>query len=78
MQCDNEQLQNFCKIYPRLNVEVMKDEGSVHNDADILYVYRSVAGPRRDVPPFVLSLKQTHDHGEFLSATDIVTRIKLA
>ena len=68
----------LAKFMPRLNVEVMKDEGSVHDAADKLYVYRSVAGPRRDVPPFVLSLKQTHDHGEFLSATDIVTRIKLA
>ncbi|XP_074329640.1 protein TRANSPORT INHIBITOR RESPONSE 1-like [Apium graveolens] len=45
----------LAKLMPRLNVEVMKDEGS-GNGADKLYVYRSVAGPRRDAPPFVLTL----------------------
>ncbi|KAL1831354.1 hypothetical protein ACET3Z_001005 [Daucus carota] len=53
-------IMNSCwilaKFMPRLNVEVMKDEGSVHDDADELYVYRSVAGPRREAPPFVLTL----------------------
>lgn len=50
---------NGCRILarerPRLNVEVIKDE---HSDdyADKLYVYRSVAGPRRDAPPFVVTL----------------------
>ncbi|XP_049382304.1 protein TRANSPORT INHIBITOR RESPONSE 1-like [Solanum stenotomum] len=50
---------NGCRILaqerPRLNVEVIKDE---HSDdyADKLYVYRSVAGPRKDAPPFVVTL----------------------
>lgn len=38
----------------RLNVEVMREDES--EDADKVYVYRSVAGPRRDAPPFVLTL----------------------
>ena len=42
----------LAKFMPRLTVEVMKDEGSVHDDADKL----SVAGPRRDAPPIVLTL----------------------
>ncbi|KAI3456343.1 hypothetical protein Pfo_013006 [Paulownia fortunei] len=41
---------------PRLNVEVIKDEGGDESQADKVYVYRSVAGPRRDAPPFVLTL----------------------
>ncbi|WCJ26927.1 Protein TRANSPORT INHIBITOR RESPONSE 1 [Euphorbia peplus] len=41
---------------PRLNVEVMKEEGSDDNQADKVYVYRSVVGPRRDTPPTVLTL----------------------
>ncbi|KAK7252206.1 hypothetical protein RIF29_36001 [Crotalaria pallida] len=41
---------------PRLNVEVIKEEGSDHSQAERVYVYRSVAGPRRDAPPFVLTL----------------------
>lgn len=41
---------------PRLNVEVIRDEGSDEDQADKIYVYRSVAGPRRDAPPFVLTL----------------------
>ncbi|KAL0353158.1 UNVERIFIED_CONTAM: protein TRANSPORT INHIBITOR RESPONSE 1 [Sesamum angustifolium] len=43
---------------PRLNVEVIKDEGNYDGQADRVYVYRSVAGPRRDAPPFVLTLRQ--------------------
>ncbi|KZV57587.1 hypothetical protein F511_03047 [Dorcoceras hygrometricum] len=49
-----------CKLLaremPRLNVEVIKDEESDGFQADKVYVYRSVAGPRRDAPPFVLTL----------------------
>ncbi|XP_051126248.1 protein TRANSPORT INHIBITOR RESPONSE 1-like [Andrographis paniculata] len=41
---------------PRLNVEVIKDEGSSDGLADKIYVYRTVAGPRRDAPPLVLRL----------------------
>ncbi|KAJ9174461.1 hypothetical protein P3X46_013100 [Hevea brasiliensis] len=41
---------------PRLNVEVMKEEGSDDSQADEVYVYRFVAGPRRDGPPSVLTL----------------------
>ncbi|KAL5772554.1 hypothetical protein ACOSP7_012158 [Xanthoceras sorbifolium] len=41
---------------PRLNVEVMKEEGSDDSHADKVYVYRTVAGPRRDAPPSVLTL----------------------
>ncbi|XP_051135896.1 protein TRANSPORT INHIBITOR RESPONSE 1-like [Andrographis paniculata] len=41
---------------PRLNVEVIRDEGDEDEvQADRVYVYRSVAGPRRDAPPFVLT-----------------------
>ncbi|XP_047328741.1 protein AUXIN SIGNALING F-BOX 3-like [Impatiens glandulifera] len=55
-----------CKLLasemPRLNVEVMKEderELSKSDDgdqADKVYVYRSVAGRRSDAPPFVLTL----------------------
>ncbi|KAL3643377.1 hypothetical protein CASFOL_014192 [Castilleja foliolosa] len=38
---------------PRLNVEVIVDEDD-ESLADKIYVYRSVAGPRRDAPPFVI------------------------
>ncbi|EYU27894.1 hypothetical protein ABFS82_13G114500 [Erythranthe guttata] len=41
---------------PRLNVEVINDEGSDGSQADKVYVYRTVAGPRRDAPGFVLTL----------------------
>ncbi|KAG8385628.1 hypothetical protein BUALT_Bualt03G0064800 [Buddleja alternifolia] len=41
---------------PRLNVEVINDEGSDDSQADKVYVYRSLAGPRRDAPPFVVTL----------------------
>lgn len=51
---------NGCRLLaremPRLNVEVMKEEGSDDSQADKVYVYRSVAGPRRDAPPSVLTL----------------------
>ncbi|KAA8519890.1 hypothetical protein F0562_014200 [Nyssa sinensis] len=51
---------NGCRLLarqmPRLNVEVMKDGESDDSQADKVYVYRSVAGPRRDAPPFVLTL----------------------
>ncbi|KAF3631311.1 hypothetical protein FXO38_20519 [Capsicum annuum] len=50
---------NGCRLLaqekPRLNVEVIKDENR-DDFADKLYVHRSVAGPRRDVPPFVVTL----------------------
>lgn len=50
---------NGCRLLaqerPRLNVEVIKDENS-DDFADKLYVYRSLAGPRRDAPPFVVTL----------------------
>ncbi|KAK7820257.1 protein auxin signaling f-box 3 [Quercus suber] len=41
---------------PRLNVEVIRECGNDGCQADKLYVYRSVAGPRKDAPPFVLTL----------------------
>ncbi|XVE51244.1 hypothetical protein DITRI_Ditri02bG0024400 [Diplodiscus trichospermus] len=51
---------NGCRLLaremPRLNVEVMKEEGSDDSQADKVYIYRSVAGPRRDAPPSVLTL----------------------
>ncbi|KAL3596329.1 hypothetical protein D5086_007966 [Populus alba] len=50
---------NGCRLLaremPRLNVEVMKEDGSDDSQADKVYVYRSVAGPRRDAPPCVLT-----------------------
>ncbi|BFG27665.1 hypothetical protein CerSpe_139390 [Prunus speciosa] len=50
---------NACRLLasemPRLNVEVMKDDGNDDDQADKVYVYRSVAGSRRDAPPFVLT-----------------------
>ncbi|EEF37705.1 protein TRANSPORT INHIBITOR RESPONSE 1 [Ricinus communis] len=51
---------NGCRLLaremPRLNVEVMKEDGSDDSQADKVYVYRSVAGPRRDAPSTVLNL----------------------
>ncbi|KAM0049996.1 putative F-box domain, leucine-rich repeat domain superfamily [Helianthus debilis subsp. tardiflorus] len=52
---------NACRVLakerPRLNVEVMRDEeGGDDSQAHKVYVYRTVAGPRRDAPPFVLTL----------------------
>ncbi|KAI9121687.1 hypothetical protein K1719_008720 [Acacia pycnantha] len=46
----------LAKEMPRLNVEVIKEEGINNSKADKIYVYRSVAGPRRDAPPFVFTL----------------------
>ncbi|KAF7803557.1 protein TRANSPORT INHIBITOR RESPONSE 1-like [Senna tora] len=46
----------LAKEMPRLNVEVIKEEGNDNIRAEKVYVYRSVAGPRRDAPPFVLTL----------------------
>ncbi|KAJ6846610.1 protein AUXIN SIGNALING F-BOX 3-like [Iris pallida] len=51
---------NGCRILarkrPRLNVEVIREDESDDTQAKKVYVYRSVAGPRRDAPPFVLKL----------------------
>ncbi|XWS18296.1 hypothetical protein CRYUN_Cryun32bG0031700 [Craigia yunnanensis] len=51
---------NGCRLLargmPRLNVEVMKEDGSDDSQADKVYVYRSIAGPRRDAPSSVLTL----------------------
>ncbi|GAB4826860.1 hypothetical protein Ancab_033739 [Ancistrocladus abbreviatus] len=51
---------NACRLLaremPRLNVEVIKEEENDDSQADKVYVYRSVAGPRKDAPPFVLTL----------------------
>ncbi|KAI3680630.1 hypothetical protein L6452_35403 [Arctium lappa] len=41
---------------PRLNVEVIKEDGGEDGSADKVYVYRTVAGPRTDAPPFVVTL----------------------
>ncbi|GLT45612.1 hypothetical protein SLA2020_194330 [Shorea laevis] len=48
--------RRLAREMPRLNVEVMKEDGSDDSQADKVYVYRSVAGPRRDAPPSVLTL----------------------
>lgn len=48
--------RSLAREMPRLNVEVIKDDGSDETHAEKVYVYRSVAGPRRDAPPFVLTL----------------------
>ncbi|XP_058090110.1 protein TRANSPORT INHIBITOR RESPONSE 1-like isoform X2 [Magnolia sinica] len=51
---------NGCRLLardmPRLNVEVIKEDENDDTRAEKVYVYRSVAGPRRDAPPFVLTL----------------------
>ncbi|PWA58524.1 transport inhibitor response 1-like protein [Artemisia annua] len=39
-----------------LNVEVIKDEDGDDSLANKVYVYRTVAGPRKDAPPFVVTL----------------------
>lgn len=46
----------LAKEMPRLNVEVIKDEDTDDCQANKVYVYRTVAGPRKDAPPFVLTL----------------------
>ncbi|EPS73154.1 f-box family protein, partial [Genlisea aurea] len=52
--------RRLARELPRLNVEVIEDGGGGGGDDDVLaekiYVYRSVAGPRRDAPPFVITL----------------------
>ncbi|XP_071736196.1 protein TRANSPORT INHIBITOR RESPONSE 1-like [Rutidosis leptorrhynchoides] len=49
--------RTLAKERPRLNVEVMKDEGGCNDgQAHKVYVYRTVAGRRKDAPPFVLTL----------------------
>nr|AVV48460.1 F-box protein [Bassia scoparia] len=48
--------RQLAKEMPMLNVEVIKDEDSDECDANKVYVYRTVAGPRKDAPPFVLTL----------------------
>ena len=52
---------NGCQLLgremPRLNVEVIKEDENDDMHAQKVYVYRSVAGPRRDAPPFVLTLR---------------------
>ncbi|KAL6562186.1 hypothetical protein OROGR_003193 [Orobanche gracilis] len=40
---------------PRLNVEVIMDEND-ERQVEKVYVYRSIAGPRGDAPPFVMTL----------------------
>ncbi|KAH6779112.1 hypothetical protein C2S52_010349 [Perilla frutescens var. hirtella] len=49
-----------CKLpameMPRVNVEVIREERSDEDQAEKVYVYRSVVGPRQDAPPFVLTL----------------------
>ncbi|KAI3409291.1 F-box domain-containing protein, partial [Psidium guajava] len=52
---------NGCKLLarqrPRLNVEVMQDEETDDGQSYKVYVYRTVAGPRTDAPPFVRTLQ---------------------
>ncbi|PIN18572.1 Leucine rich repeat protein [Handroanthus impetiginosus] len=45
----------LAKEKPGLNVEVISEEENDESQADKVYVYRSVAGPRRDAPPFVIT-----------------------
>ncbi|XP_039130298.1 protein TRANSPORT INHIBITOR RESPONSE 1-like [Dioscorea cayenensis subsp. rotundata] len=51
---------NGCRLLarrmPRLNVEVIKEDDNDDTQAEKVYVYRSVAGPRRDAPPFVITM----------------------
>ncbi|KAF8409360.1 hypothetical protein HHK36_005435 [Tetracentron sinense] len=51
---------NGCRLLaremPRLNVEVIKEDDSDDIQAEKVYIYRSVAGRRRDAPPFVQTL----------------------
>ncbi|XP_051133832.1 transport inhibitor response 1-like protein Os04g0395600 [Andrographis paniculata] len=46
----------LAKQKPRLNVEAIKDENNNGSLPDKVYVYRSVAGPRKDIPSSVLTL----------------------
>ncbi|KAL2343944.1 hypothetical protein Fmac_005229 [Flemingia macrophylla] len=45
----------LAKEMPRLNVEVIKERSETHQ-AHKVYVYRSLAGRRKDAPPFVITL----------------------
>lgn len=47
---------HLARQMPRLNVEVIKEDENDDTQAEKVYVYRSVAGPRRDAPPFVITL----------------------
>lgn len=52
-----EGCKELAKKMPRLNVEVIRDNESEDNFlVEKLYVYRSVAGPRKDMPSFVTTL----------------------
>ncbi|KAG6416541.1 hypothetical protein SASPL_123973 [Salvia splendens] len=46
---------------PRLNVEVIIKKGCDEDQPHKVYVYRSVAWPRRDAPPDVLTLCQSRE-----------------
>ncbi|GAV71283.1 F-box-like domain-containing protein/LRR_6 domain-containing protein [Cephalotus follicularis] len=48
--------RHLARKMPRLNVEVMKDDLRDDSHAYKVYVYRSLAGPRTDAPPSVLTL----------------------
>ncbi|GMH19506.1 hypothetical protein Nepgr_021347 [Nepenthes gracilis] len=48
--------QLLAREMPRLNVEVIRDEEEDESRANKVYVYRSLVGPRKDAPPFVLTL----------------------
>ncbi|CAN1284462.1 Protein AUXIN SIGNALING F-BOX 3, partial [Linum perenne] len=53
--------RDLAREMPRLNVEVMQEEGTDECNADRcdagkVYVYRSVAGPRGDAPPSVITV----------------------
>ncbi|KAI4374094.1 hypothetical protein MLD38_012132 [Melastoma candidum] len=47
--------KQLAREMPRLNVEVMTDDENGDGQYKV-YVYRSIAGPREDAPPFVLTL----------------------
>lgn len=51
--------QGIARELPRLVVEVIRDEVAEHKDdaVDILYMYRSLEGPRDDAPRFVTILQ---------------------
>lgn len=48
--------KKLAELIPRLNVEVINDEEEDENGGNSVYVYRSVAGPRKDAPPFVVTM----------------------
>ncbi|KAF5456038.1 hypothetical protein F2P56_025553 [Juglans regia] len=51
--------QEIARALPRLVVEVIRDDAIEHTDetVDILYMYRSLEGPRDDAPGFVTILQ---------------------